>query len=108
MVLDKIIERIEIKNWYQILTIISGIILIFALFTETKYIPNKNVILISLGLLIFSLGEWMQRATKVSIREIGYNKGLLGQEKIRKMNFYGFLLNILGLFIVYLGLKDLL
>ena len=57
---EKIIDKINLDTWFKVLTVASGLILGFSLFLKTQWLSNDTVILFSLGIFLFSLGEWKQ------------------------------------------------
>jgi len=67
---EKLVERIGFDLWFKPLFLVSFVILLLALsFQGLEY--KNSIILISLGAIIFSLGEWKQQGFRVRIEPMG-------------------------------------
>ncbi len=91
------LSTLKIDYWYKMLPVIGTILLIISLTFELKDVSNTMVQVISVGVIFFGIGEWINHPLQTGIVS-GYK--LTSYNRVNKLS--GNLWVILGIsFIVY-------
>ena len=62
-------KSLKIDSWYMVFVYLGGLLLVFSLFIPTQWITNKQLILLSTGILLIGLGEWKNHKHYTGIKE---------------------------------------
>jgi len=94
------------RGWYIALLFFSFFVFILSITGYVKTIPAQPTAVISLGVLIFSLGEWRNHPLRTiiidgypPIKGEGYNKRIPSTDG-RILNFFGCVLILIGIAIL--------
>jgi len=101
------IKSIKLDRWYKPPLILSGFILFLSIFYKNKVVPQQSLLLISLGVFLFCIGEFKQDKDITRAENIGFGKGLLMTFKRRTKDFLGILFNLLGIILIVIGVFKL-
>jgi hypothetical protein len=86
------LSSLKLKYWYHALIAISFSIFLSNGFGLLERYPTTPTALVSLGSLIFGLGEWLNHPFQTKIIN-----GLIGHGHARRANFCGSALGLIGL-----------
>lgn len=96
------LQSLKINAWYKVFTVVSAACLLASLTVDLKGIDNKTGILMSLGVLVLSVGEWINHPLQARLIPGGiitsYN---------RQACLLGSLFDVLGFLLLYLGVSPL-
>jgi len=90
---------LKIEFWYQIVIVISVIFLYVGLTQEILICKNEYVVQISLGALLFSLAQWMEKKYLTQFSQYGFSLLKFSWSKMIKSPFTVFL-KILGFILI--------
>lgn len=90
--------NLKIDNWYKALLVIGSCVFLVSLSTEVKGIENSVVQLISLGCILFGLGEWINHPYQEIIVPGGKISGYPRKNKVG-----GIVFDIIGIIFVIFG-----
>lgn len=85
------LSSLKIDHWWHAFTATGAAGFIAAIAVEPKSIPQRDLILLSLSLLLFGVGQWINHPIQQSIHPRGICTGYP-----RRTHLLGFLLEILG------------
>ena len=84
--------------WYQALVVMSFSVFISNGYGLLENYPTIPTTYLSLGFLLFGLGEWLNHPLQAKVI-----RGYIGHGHPRKSNFFGILLVIFGLIFILRG-----
>lgn len=93
--------NIEKFSWYQMLAVVSGVILIFSLFYPVQGFENRYITSIASGFLLFAITEWSEWGIIMSFRR----SGILTYPAKRRAWYHVLLKIIASIFIIISLLK---
>lgn len=99
------LSNLKIDYWYKVSLIIATVLLITSLTVDLKGVKNKPIQLISVGIIIISLGEWINHPIQIQV--IRPNPMLPSGGQLeghpRKNSALGIFFDILGIIILVFG-----
>ena len=85
------LSNLKIDRWYKILPVIGAVTLVLSLTVEMKVSDNLTVLVASIGVILFGIGEWINHPLQVR---------MVGAYKITSYNrvntFWGNLWSMFG------------
>jgi hypothetical protein len=105
--LDGLWDLLKTDKWYKVLTYVSAGILLLSIFFDVKVASPAGLQLVSLGVLLATLGEWLNNTTQTSIIPPNvYNGGraLKVTKELRRPTLMGVVLNVGGTILMIFGI----
>jgi predicted transporter len=105
MSFQSILQQLELDVWYKVPLVIAAVALITSLFVPVQGISNTQLQLVSVGVLLASLGVWMNHKRQKEIRPLPGSEGTLAlyDFTIRRPTFLGILFIVLGVILLAFG-----
>ncbi len=102
-------KSLVIDSWYKVFVYLGGIILLISFFVEVKGISNSQLQLLSGGCFFLGMGEWKNHTTISWIKPPNvYTGGAMLLEKvIWRPTLIGIVFDLVGFYLLYLGVKSL-
>lgn len=102
------LESMKIDAWYMVFVYLGGLFLIGSIFFPIQWITNKQLILVSSGMLFVGLGEWKNHKYYYWNKPPNAYTGsaTLIQTKTRKVDLVGVIFDIIGIFLIILAFID--
>ena len=98
--------KVERLAWFQLLAVVSAIVLIISLIYPIQWIENKYVALISGGLFLFAIVEWSQWKGYWEKKRVGTS--IIYEPYLeKKTKFYHVILKIIALLLIILPFLEL-
>ena len=103
-------KSLKIDAWYIVLVYLGGLLLLFSVFVPAQWVTNKQMILVSSGMLLIGLGEWKNHKWYGQIKPPNAYTGPAAfiQTEIRQANLVGIILVVIGVILIILGITDLI
>jgi len=110
MDVSKVLDSLKIDTWYKALVYLGGVVLGCSLFLDVKGITNQQLQLLSSGVFLFGLGEWKNHKVIAGFKPPNAYTGPAAfmQTKVRGADFFGILLDLIGLALIGLGVWSLI
>jgi hypothetical protein len=100
-----LLKILKIDTWYKAFMYLGGAVFAFSLFFQVKGLTNSQVQLLSGGAFLLGIGEWKNHKVAAWIKPPNAYTGgaALMQSTVRKPDFVGILLDILGIALISFG-----
>lgn len=100
------LKNLKIDEWYKASLVLGAAVFILSLTIKLKGVDNSTALLISLGLILVSLGEWINHPLQACILPPGrhFPGWLKGIGYPRKNSLLGLMLECLGVVLVVIGI----
>jgi hypothetical protein len=105
--LTDFLKGLKIDTWSKATFAVSSAILGLALFTNTKWLSNRQTILLFGGVWLISLAEWKMFKTRTRFQDRGIAGLLTISWEQRIMDPVGIFLELVGLGLIALFILDL-
>ncbi|WP_231753035.1 hypothetical protein [Burkholderia sp. TSV86] len=97
-----IFQKFIIDYWYKMLIPISVILFILAITTDLHTIPNGPLVLLSIGLFMIGLGEWINHPLQTSAG-VNFGQKMVIVAHPRRPKVGGVVLDIVGAILGFIG-----
>lgn len=108
--MDKGLAALKIEHWYHVFVVLGAGGAIASLSFELKGVANAHVLIVSLGVLLIEIGEWINHPLQTAI--VPPNAYLGGGGIIsghpRKPSLLGSLFDMLGFLLLTVGIWKIL
>ncbi len=100
--MSNVLSSLKIDYWYKAVLVFGATLLVLSLTVPFHGVPNREVALLSSGLAIFGLGEWINHPLRTIIRQpdINYPGWLKCEGHPWKPSTLGIMLDIVGLALI--------
>jgi hypothetical protein len=105
--LTDFLKGLNIDTWFKATLAVSSVILVLALFTDTKWLSNRQTMLLFGGIWLISLAEWKMFKTRTRLQDRGFAGFLKISWQQRIMDPVGILLELFGIGLILLFILDL-
>ncbi len=105
-----LLKNLKLDEYYMFLVYLGSILFILSMFYPTQWIANKQLALLSSGILCIGLGEWKNHKWVSWIKPANVYTGgaALMKQKIRQSDLVGNFLILIGILLFLTGILDLL
>ena len=108
MPIPEIFRNLKLDQYYMVLIYVGAFLLILSFFIPIYWLTNQQLGLFAAGMFCIGLGEWKNH--KKMIRTVPpdpYTRtGLVIEDKIRKPDAIGYILDLLGFVLFFIGLLN--
>lgn len=96
------LSGLKIDYWYKALIAIGAFLFVLSLSIKLEAVSNGHMALLSSGLVLFGMGEWINHPlqTRIIPPSLDYPGWLKGHGYLRNASTGGLLLDIIGLGLV--------
>lgn len=101
------LKGLNIDTWFKAAFAVSSAILVLALFTNTKWLSNRQTMLLFGGVWLISLAEWKMFRTRTRLQDRGIGGLLKISWQQRIVDPVGIFLELVGIGLVALFILDL-
>lgn len=104
--MDNPLKNLIIDQWYKALLVLGATVFILALTIELRGIANSIALLISLGVILIGIGEWINHPLQTRILPPGehYPGWLQGSGYVRRNTLLGLLFDCFGIVLIVIGI----
>lgn len=103
-------SNLKINRWFKSLMYLGGIIFLYSLFGDVKWLNNKSFGLLGLALFFIGLGEWKNEKIAVEYKSPNAYTGpaAILQYPIRKLDLLGVFFLLIGSLLICLFIREII
>ncbi len=101
------LSKLALDTWYKVMISLCTIVFLSAGAGLLPNLPSKPTLLISLGGILLGCGEWKNHPLRTQIQEV-WGQRFLGSGYKRAFSLTGTILCLIGIYLIYKGLRDLI
>ncbi len=110
MTISDVLKNLVVDSWYKAFVYLGALVFVISLFWDVKGITNAQALMLSAGLFLIGIGEWMNRTDELSVKPPNVYTGPTAfiTTTVRKPCLVGIVLDLLGLALLALAIWNIL